>query len=74
MNRKIKIKWFKDTDKSAWTGMLFPMFAIYKDRKQFYLDIMEPGRAPSNRHRQIKIKSVHQGKCMAAEMIRLIME
>lgn len=74
MKRKIKIKWTKDTDKSAWTGMLFPMFRIYKDRKQLYLDIMEPGRAPSNRHRQIEIKSVQQGKRIAAEMIRLIME
>lgn len=67
----IKLRWNKDAE--GWSGMLWPMFAIFKDEKQLYLDVMDAARAPSRQHRQIKIDSIHQGKCIAAEMIKLML-
>ena len=68
----IKIKWFKE--KNGWCGMLLPMFSIYKSRRQMYLDVMEPDRAPGHENRHLQIDSVHQGKCIAAGILKIALE
>ena len=66
---EVKLKWSKDED--GWNGLLFPVFAIYKDGKQLYLDIMELDRAVKNQHRHIKVDSIHQGKCIASKIFKM---
>ena len=64
----IKIKWLKD--QNGWTGMLLPYFAIFKEKKKLYLQIVEPDAKPECAHRFILIDSVHQGKMMATKIIK----
>ena len=64
----IKLKWSKDKD--GWWGTLLPMFLIYKSGRQLYLDIMEPDRKPGCENRRIEIKSVHQGKYIAGQLVK----
>lgn len=69
---EVKIKWSKD--KNGWYGMLLPIFSIYKSGKQMYLDIMEPDRKPDCENRHLEIKTVHQGKCIAAGILKMAIE
>lgn len=64
----IMLKWSKDKD--GWWGIVYPMFLIYKEDKQLYLDIQEPARKRGHQNRHIKIDSVHQGKCIASQLFK----
>ncbi len=65
----IKLRWSKDKD--GWWGTILPMFFIYKSGRQIYLDVMEPDRAPGHKNRHVEIDSVHQGKCIAAGILKI---
>ena len=68
----IKIRWTKDKD-GLW-GTLLPMFLIYKSGRQMYLNVMEPDRKPGCENRHLKIDSIHQGKCIAAGILKLALK
>lgn len=68
----IKLRWTKEKD--GWYGWLLPMFLIYKSGRQIYLDVLEPDRKPGNENRHIKIDSVHQGKCIAAGILKIALK
>ena len=68
----IKLKWSKD--KEGWWGIILPMFLIYKSKRQIYLDVMEPDRATGHENRHIKIDSIHQGKCIAAGILKIALK
>jgi len=60
--------WSKD--QNGWTGLILPVFSIYRSKKKLYLDIMEPDCKPECAHRNVEIKSVHQGKCIAKAILK----
>lgn len=68
----IKLRWSKD--ENDWWGTILPMFLIYKSGRQMYLDVMEPDRATGHENRHIKIDSVHQGKCRAAGILKIVLK
>ncbi len=68
----VKLKWTKDKD--GWWGTILPMFLIYKSGKQMYLDVMEPGRTQGHENRHLKIDSVHQGKVIAAGILKIALK
>lgn len=68
----IKIRWSKDNN-GHW-GTILPMFCIYRSGRQLYLDIMEPDRSQGNENRHMQIKSVHQGKCIASGIFKVLLK
>lgn len=64
-----KIHWFEEEEEGDWNGYIFPKFKIYDDLKgHLCLFIMD------DRPQSIIIKSVEQGKAIAAKYLKKIIE
>lgn len=69
---KSKISWTRD--QNGWTGLLYPCFSIFRDgKKGLFLDIMDARKGVKRQHRFIPVKSVGQGKKIAAGLLKSLL-
>ena len=69
MSNKLKLRWNQE-NKSEWWGHLYPMFWITKSKGKYILIYIRHWRHSRNQKTEIECDSLHQAKCMAAEIIK----
>lgn len=70
LKRIPKLHWFRSINNNSLVGRMCPIFSIYKDGKQWILQIQDLQRRGRNRNRLIPIKSPQHGKQMAAKIMK----
>ena len=64
------LKWSRPSWGEGLHGTLCPDFCIYKDGKGYKLRIRDGRKRYDRQDTYIKIKTVHEGKLKAAEILR----